>query len=153
MQKVGADEIFVSYTVNVKWTQHKLIFALIQFTRQIPKIIHMQNTVKLHVLFGFCMCTFAPGLVNDGLSINERSLCVSALHYPHLGLAQRPQPRHSLGLPLPGLHAEFSDVEGAAAPPVRPADEGVLLPAQLHNHQVADVRVSGDEKRLSGISI
>lgn len=58
-----------------------------------------------------------------------------------------------LGLSLSTLDAKLSDVELAAAPPVRPADDCVLLPAQLHNQEVSDIRVSGDEEGKSGIAI
>lgn len=51
-----------------------------------------------------------------------------------------------LGLGLPRLDAQFPDVELAAAPPVGPADECILLPAHLHDHQVSDVDVGGDEE-------
>lgn len=60
--------------------------------------------------------------------------------------------KDSLGLGLPRLDAQFSDVELAAAPPVRPTDDRVLLPAQLHDHQVANVHVGGDEERQSGVT-
>lgn len=58
-----------------------------------------------------------------------------------------------LGLSLPGLDAQFADVELAAAPPVGPADDCVLLPAQLHDHQVTDVHISGDEEGQSAVTI
>lgn len=58
-----------------------------------------------------------------------------------------------LGLGLPGLDAQFADVELAAAPPVGPADDRVLLPAQLHDHQVSDVHVGGDEEGQSAVMI
>ena len=57
-----------------------------------------------------------------------------------------------LGLGLPWLDAQFADVELAAAPPVWPADDRVLLPAQLHDHQVADVHIGGDEEGQSGVT-
>lgn len=44
-------------------------------------------------------------------------------------------------------------MEPAAAPEVGPADDWVLLPAQLHDHQVSDGNVSGDEERQSGVAI
>ena len=37
-------------------------------------------------------------------------------------------------------------MELAPAPPVRPADDGVLLPAQFHYHQVSDLRVRGEQE-------
>lgn len=58
-----------------------------------------------------------------------------------------------LGLSLPRLDAKLSDVELAAAPPVRPADVCVLFPSKLHNHQVADVDVSGEEERQGGVTV
>ncbi len=61
--------------------------------------------------------------------------------------------KNLLGLFLARLDAQFSDVELAAAPPVRPADDRVLLPAQLHDHQVSDVHVGGDEEGESGVVV
>lgn len=61
--------------------------------------------------------------------------------------------KNLLGLGLPRLDAQFSDVELAAAPPVRPADDRVLLPAQLHDHQVSDVHIGGDEEGQSCVAI
>lgn len=58
-----------------------------------------------------------------------------------------------LGLSLPRLDAQFADVKLAAAPPVWPADECVLLPAQLHDHQVSNVNISGDEEGYSRVSV
>lgn len=58
---------------------------------------------------------------------------------------------HSLGLGLSRLDAQFADVEAAAAPPVGPADDGVLLPAHLDHQQVSDVFVSGDEEGQSAV--
>lgn len=58
-----------------------------------------------------------------------------------------------LGLSLPSLDAQLSNVELAAAPPVGPAEQCILLPAQLHDHQVSDVSVGGDEERQSGVTI
>lgn len=63
------------------------------------------------------------------------------------------QLRNLLGLSLPRFDAQFPDVERAAAPPVRPAEDGVLLPAQLHDHQVSDVLISGDEEGQSAVTI
>lgn len=60
--------------------------------------------------------------------------------------------KNLLGLGLPGLDAHFSDVELVAAPPVGPADDCVLLPAQLHDHQVSDIHIGGDEERKSGVA-
>lgn len=60
--------------------------------------------------------------------------------------------RNLLGLGLPRLNAQFADVELAAAPPVRPAEDCVLLPAQLHDHQVSNVHVGGDEEGHGGVS-
>lgn len=53
---------------------------------------------------------------------------------------------NSLGLSLSRFDAKLSDVELAAAPPVGPTEDGVLLPAQLDDHQLADVHVGGDEE-------
>lgn len=58
-----------------------------------------------------------------------------------------------LGLGLPRLDAQFADVDLAAAPPVRPADDRVLLPAQLHNHQVSHVHVGGEEEGDGGVAV
>lgn len=59
-----------------------------------------------------------------------------------------------LGLGLPRLDAQLADVDlAAAAPPVRPADDGVLLPAQLHNHQVSNVHVGGEEEGDGGVAV
>lgn len=58
-----------------------------------------------------------------------------------------------LGLGLSRLNAQFADVEAAAAPPVGPADDGVLLPAHLHHQQVSDVFVSGDEEGQSAVGV
>lgn len=58
-----------------------------------------------------------------------------------------------LGLSLSTLDAKFSDVELGAAPPVWPVDVRIPLPAQLHDHQVSDVRVGGDEEGLSGVTV
>lgn len=44
-------------------------------------------------------------------------------------------------------------MEAAAAPPVGPADDGVLLPAHLHHQQVSDVFVSGDEEGQSAVGV
>lgn len=41
----------------------------------------------------------------------------------------------------------------AAAPPVRPADDGVFLPAQLHDHQVPHVHVGGEEEGDGGVAV
>lgn len=57
---------------------------------------------------------------------------------------------NSLGLGLPGLNAQFADVDLTAAPPAWP--DGVLLPTQLHNHQVAHVHVGGDEEGHGGVA-
>lgn len=57
-----------------------------------------------------------------------------------------------LGLVLSRLDAQFSEVELAAAPK-GPADDCILLPAQLHNHQVSNVHVSGDEERQSCVGV
>lgn len=58
-----------------------------------------------------------------------------------------------LGLRLPGLDAHLPDVELAAAPPVGPADHGFLLPAQLHDHQVSNVHIGGDEEGQGGVTV
>lgn len=58
-----------------------------------------------------------------------------------------------LGLSLSTLDAKFSDVELGVAPPVWPADVRIPLPAQLHDHQVSDIRVGGDEEGLSGVTV
>ena len=50
------------------------------------------------------------------------------------------------GLGLAGLDAKLADVELAPAPPVRPAEEVVLLPAQFHYQQVPDLRVRGEQE-------
>lgn len=60
---------------------------------------------------------------------------------------------HSLALRLSGLNAQLADVEAAAAPPVGPADDGVLLPAHLHHQQVSDVFVSGDEEGQRAVGV
>lgn len=44
-------------------------------------------------------------------------------------------------------------MEAAAAPPVGPADDGVLLPAHLHHQQVSDLFVSGDEEGQSAVGV
>lgn len=54
---------------------------------------------------------------------------------------------------LPRLDAHLPDVELVAAPPVGPAENGVLLPAQLHYHQVSDVDVGGDEEGQSAVTV
>lgn len=44
-------------------------------------------------------------------------------------------------------------MELAAAPPVGPAEDRVLLPAQLHYHQVSNIGVSGDEEGNSAVTV
>lgn len=58
-----------------------------------------------------------------------------------------------LGLGLSRFDAQFANVELAAAPPVGPAEDRVLLPAQLHYHQVSNVSVGGDEEGDSGVTV
>jgi len=60
---------------------------------------------------------------------------------------------HVLGLGLAGLDAQLADVELAVAPPVGPAEVGILLPAQLNDHQVADVRVRGQQEGDGGVTV
>lgn len=61
--------------------------------------------------------------------------------------------KNLLGLSLPRLDAQFPDVELAAAPPAGPADDCVLLPAQLHDHQVSNVHIGGDEEGQRAVTI
>lgn len=58
---------------------------------------------------------------------------------------------NSLGLSLPALDAKLAEVKLVAAPPAGPADDGVLLPAQLNHHEVANVHVGGDEEGKGGV--
>lgn len=60
---------------------------------------------------------------------------------------------NSLGLSLPTLYAELSQVKLAAAPKVRPAEKRILLPANLDYHQVADVHIGGDQEGQGAVAI
>lgn len=61
--------------------------------------------------------------------------------------------KYLLRLRLPRFDAQFSNVELAAAQPVRPAEECVLFPAHLEDHQVTNIHISSDEERQRGVSI
>lgn len=52
---------------------------------------------------------------------------------------------------LAALDAKLTEVKLVAAPPAGPADDRVLLPAQLHHHEVTNVHVGGDEEGKGGV--